>query len=73
MSAVVEARDVSVIRGNRTILTSATVALIPRTLTAVIGPNGSGKSTLLRVLAGLWAASSGAVMLAGVAIVRTRR
>ena len=68
MSAVVEARDVSVIRGNRTILTSATVALMPRTLTAVIGPNGSGKSTLLRVLAGLWEASSGAVTLAGVAI-----
>ena len=68
MIPVVEGRDVSVVRGGRAILDSATVRLAPHSLTAVIGPNGSGKSTLLRVLAGLWNASSGAVTLGGVAI-----
>ena len=68
MIPVVEARDVSVVRGGRAILAHATVRLSPHSLTAVIGPNGSGKSTLLRVLAGLWNVSSGAVTLDGLAI-----
>jgi iron complex transport system ATP-binding protein len=65
MNARLEGHDVSVVRGGRRILESASVVVAPGTLTAVVGPNGSGKSTLLRVLAGLWAPASGSVTLNG--------
>ncbi len=73
MSADLIARDVSVTRGGRTILSSASIAIAPYGLTALIGPNGSGKSTLLRVLAGLWKPATGGVTLGGTAITRLRR
>jgi iron complex transport system ATP-binding protein len=65
MTAGLEARNVSVIRGGGPIVSSATARVAPHALTAIIGPNGSGKSTLLRVLAGLWIPTSGAVALDG--------
>lgn len=65
MTRVLEARAVSVRRGGRDILHDCTVRSERGTLTAVMGPNGSGKSTLLRVLAGLWKAQSGDVLLDG--------
>lgn len=65
MTAILEARGVSVVRGGRRILDSATVAIAPGTLTAIVGPNGSGKSTLLRALTGLWSPASGSVTLNG--------
>jgi iron complex transport system ATP-binding protein len=34
-------------------------------MTALVGPNGSGKTTLLRLMAGLWSASEGKVVLDG--------
>jgi cobalamin transport system ATP-binding protein len=63
MTAVLAGRNLVVVRGGRRILDDVTVTLAPGALTAVIGPNGSGKSTLLRVLAGLWAPTSGEVTL----------
>jgi len=60
-----EARNITVERGGRTILQAATVTLAPGTFTAVIGPNGGGKSTLLRALAGLWPVSAGEILLGG--------
>lgn len=63
MNARLEAHDVSVERGGRRILDSASVVIAPGTLTAVVGPNGSGKTTLLRALAGLWQPSTGSVTL----------
>jgi iron complex transport system ATP-binding protein len=65
MSAKLEAREVSVVRGGRRILDSASVVITPGALTAVVGPNGSGKSTLLRALTGLWTAEGGSVTLDG--------
>ncbi|HEY3738894.1 MAG TPA: ABC transporter ATP-binding protein [Bryobacteraceae bacterium] len=61
MSAKLEARNISVERGGRRILDSATIAVEPGKFTALIGPNGSGKSTLLKALCGLWPVSSGGV------------
>lgn len=48
----VEARDISLRRGGRTIVAGVTFAVNPGDLYLLHGPNGSGKTTLLRALAG---------------------
>lgn len=48
---VLELRDVSVRRGDRTILGPLTFAIKPGERWVVLGPNGAGKSTLLQILA----------------------
>ena len=48
---VLELRDVSVRRGDRTILGPMTFAIKPSERWVVLGPNGAGKSTLLQILA----------------------
>ena len=65
MSAVLNGRDLTVVRHGRRILDEVTVTLTPGVLTAIVGPNGSGKSTLLRVLAGVWPLTDGVVTLDG--------
>jgi ABC transport system ATP-binding/permease protein len=49
---VVEARDVSFSRGERTIIKDFTTTIMRGDRVGVIGPNGSGKTTLLRLLLG---------------------
>ena len=53
MTALLEARDVAVALGGRTIVSGAALAAEEGTFLAVIGPNGAGKTTLLRAVAGL--------------------
>ncbi|MBP6147494.1 MAG: ABC transporter ATP-binding protein [Candidatus Planktophila sp.] len=48
---VLELRDVSVRRGDRTILGPISFAIKPTERWVVLGPNGAGKSTLLQILA----------------------
>lgn len=48
---VLQLRDVSVRRGDRTILGPLTFAIRPQERWVVLGPNGAGKSTLLQILA----------------------
>jgi putative ABC transport system ATP-binding protein len=57
------ARDVTVVRGGRTILDGVTVTAEPGERVAVVGPSGAGKSTLLATLAGLERPDSGTVQL----------
>ena len=60
---VLELRDVSVLRGDRTILGPITFAIKPGERWVIIGPNGAGKSTLLQILATRFFPSSGTVLL----------
>jgi putative ABC transport system ATP-binding protein len=64
MSAhTLSARDVTVVRGGRTILDGVTLTAEPGERVAVVGPSGAGKSTLLAALAGLERPDSGTVHL----------
>jgi ATP-binding cassette subfamily F protein uup len=58
---VLEAEDVSVAYGSRTVLRDVTWRLGAGDRVALVGVNGSGKTTLLRVLAGALEPSSGVV------------
>ncbi len=60
-----EVRDVSVERSGRMILSQSSITTQTGELVALVGPNGSGKSTLLRVMAGVWQANAGSVLLGG--------
>jgi ABC transport system ATP-binding/permease protein len=50
---VVHLEDVTVRRGDRTVLAEVTLDIGPGERVGVVGPNGAGKTTLLEVLAGL--------------------
>lgn len=60
---VLELRDISVRRGDRTILGPLTFAIKPSERWVVLGPNGAGKSTLLQLLATRIFPTSGTVHL----------
>ena len=51
--ALVEVRDLVVVRGARPVLTIDHLAIADRETLALVGPNGAGKSTLLLALASL--------------------
>jgi iron complex transport system ATP-binding protein len=65
---VIEASQILVQRGRRTILDKVSLHAEAGEFIAIIGANGAGKSTLLAVLAGLLKPDQGAVLLDGVAI-----
>jgi iron complex transport system ATP-binding protein len=52
-SALLQARDLSVVRGKRKLLDRASLTLQGGHTVALIGPNGAGKSTFLKALAGI--------------------
>ncbi|HEY8149336.1 MAG TPA: ABC transporter ATP-binding protein [Vicinamibacteria bacterium] len=65
MTAVLEARGLSVRRGARLVVADVSLVLGPGEAVALIGPNAAGKSTLVRALAGLLSPSAGDVRLRG--------
>jgi len=67
---VLEARELTVRFGERTVLDQVSLNVAEGEVVAVLGPSGVGKSTLLRVLAGLLVADSGSVWLDGTDITR---
>jgi ABC-type cobalamin/Fe3+-siderophores transport system ATPase subunit len=65
VSAIVEARGLTVRRGQREVLHSVDLDIPAGCALAVIGPNAAGKSTLLRAITGLLRRSGGEVTIAG--------
>jgi len=65
MAALLEARDLVVLREGRRILDGASILVRSGEAVSVQGPSGSGKSTLVRTLATLTEPDSGAVLLEG--------
>lgn len=60
-----EAREISVVLGGRTILRDVSLHIPDGVMLALLGPNGSGKSTLTRALVGTLRVASGRVLLNG--------
>ena len=56
-----EAVDISLVIGDRDILSKVSFEAMDGCITALVGPNGAGKTTLLRTLAGDGVASQGEV------------
>ena len=65
MSPVLEAIDVAVGRGGKTVLSGINLAVDPGERLALVGANGAGKSTLLRALAALDPVLGGSIRWAG--------
>ena len=63
MTALLSLDDVSVRRGQSSVLENITLDIGEGEVVALLGPSGSGKSTLLRVLLGLVAPARGVVKL----------
>src|SRR4051812_19254556 len=62
---VLAARDLTIGRGRRIVLTGVSLALRPGEVVHVAGENGSGKTSLLRVLAGVARARGGELERSG--------
>ena len=62
---MLQARDLSVQRGQATVGRGVSLAAHAGQWLAIVGPNGAGKSSLLQALAGLWPVASGEVLLQG--------
>jgi heme ABC exporter ATP-binding subunit CcmA len=63
--ARVEARDLSVRRGDRTVLAAVNLSIPPNNFVGILGPSGGGKTTLLKALTGYLPAATGKVFLDG--------
>jgi ABC-type cobalamin/Fe3+-siderophores transport system ATPase subunit len=63
VSAFLQARDLVVRRGRRTVLDGVSLEVHPGDALALVGPNAAGKSTLVRTLVGILAPLRGEVVL----------
>ena len=66
--ALVEVRDIVVVRGARPVLTIDHLAIADRETLALVGPNGAGKSTLLLALASLVPLARGRLSFRGLPV-----
>lgn len=63
--ALIEIKDLDIMRGGRKVIQNFNATINPGLITAIIGPNGSGKSSLLAAIAGDIPTSSGSVSFGG--------
>ena len=63
--AMISIKDVTIVRGNRTVISNFSAEMEPGTITAIVGPNGCGKSSLVAAIAGDIEVASGEIWLAG--------
>lgn len=67
---ILEVRDLTCERGERTLFKGMSFAIEPGTLVRVAGSNGAGKTTLLRLMTGLMRPVEGEVLWRGVPIAK---
>lgn len=61
----VELRDVGKSFGGLPVLTDIDLTLVPGSVHALVGENGAGKSTLTKIIAGLYSADTGTILVDG--------
>lgn len=62
---MISIKNVTIVRGNRTVISNFSAEIEPGTITAIVGPNGCGKSSLIAAIAGDIELASGEIWLAG--------
>lgn len=72
MSDILEIRDLVIQFGKRTILNRVSVRATRSERIAILGPSGSGKTSLLRAINGFTPVTSGALLVNGVDVAKTR-
>ena len=65
---MLEAINLSCVRGARLLFSELSFSLVQGTLLQITGPNGSGKTSLLRIICGLTAPENGAITWQGASI-----
>ena len=62
--AMISLRNISIVRGNRTVISHFSADIAPGSITAIVGPNGCGKSSLMAAIAGDIPIAHGEILLA---------
>ena len=62
--AMISIRNVSIVRGGRTVISHFSGEIAPGSITAIVGPNGCGKSSLMAAIAGDIPIAHGEILLA---------
>lgn len=70
---MMELQDITIRRGDQTIVRAVSTRLLPGQIHAVIGPNGTGKTTLLRAVFGELSLEQGTIRLGERALVAGQR
>lgn len=61
---MISIRNVSIVRGRRTVISHFSAEIAPGSITAIVGPNGCGKSSLMAAIAGDIPIAHGEIFLA---------
>lgn len=69
---LIEARDITVVRGNKEILSAAGLKVRNGEIVTLIGPNGAGKTTLFALISGFLKPDQGRVIFNGADITNQR-